>query len=42
VNCIEPESSSLFLNAPTEGRTTPAKYSSLLYGRATWGGTVDR
>jgi len=37
VNCIELELSSHFLNASTEGGTTPTKYSFPLNGRATWG-----
>jgi len=35
VNCIESELSSHFLNASTEGGTTPTKFSFQLYGRAT-------
>ena len=35
VNCIESELSSHFLNASTEGGTTPTKLSFPLYGRAT-------
>ena len=37
VNCIESEWSSHFLNASTEGGTTPTKISFTLHGRATWG-----
>ena len=37
VNCIEPELSTYFQNASTEGRTTPSKCSFPLHGRATWG-----
>ena len=37
VNCIEPELSSHFQNASTEGGTTPTNVSFILHGRATWG-----